>query len=332
MKKQNLSKKVSKIAVVILLIALCFTMVACKNDGEITGVVDDFYKSWMSNIVDEAYLKDIAIVGTHDSGTVGTSALFETQGSDLYSQLNYGARYFDLRVKEDGGALKIYHGDTDGFGEANMLFEKALADITKFIAENPSEFLILDFQHIHTNVGAKIIGMLTEKISVDKMLDKTTFPKLKDVKMEDIRKASKNYVVIWRVEETCASEDYLYYRGSELLSPYKSAVHSGSDEGLIKHYPNYYNEFNEDKLFVLQAQKTGKAEAPLKIETSYRPKINAYVRTLADSEYLDKINIIMRDYLTADIENVSSILSLNIAKKLVKPEAIETFRAHTVKM
>ena len=45
--------------------------------------------------------------------------------------------------------------------------------------------------------------------------------------------------------------------------------------------------------------------------------MNNYVRNLKNSDLLKYVNIIMRDYVTDDIEKTDSVLSLNIAKNIV---------------
>lgn len=99
-------------------------------------------KSWMGALPDATYLNDIAIPGTHDSGATKDLVLSGTakcQTLSIADQLNVGVRFFDIRLRRVNGALHVYHGDVD----QNLTFDAVLDACYKFLAENPSEVLIM---------------------------------------------------------------------------------------------------------------------------------------------------------------------------------------------
>lgn len=63
------------------------------------------------------------------------------------------------------------------------------------------------------------------------------------------------------------------------------------------------------------------------MEQEFKPVINAYIDALADSANLAKTNIIMRDFIVSDMENVKKILKLNLDKNLVKAELRDEFKS-----
>lgn len=62
---------------------------------------DEFKREWMAYLPDDWTLKDLSILGTHDSttGVYISGAIAKTQDLTLPNQYNAGVRYFDLRVQ-----------------------------------------------------------------------------------------------------------------------------------------------------------------------------------------------------------------------------------------
>ena len=73
--------------------------------------------NWMSGIADQTSVADLAIPGTHDSGTytfwaqLVPHALTQTLNSSIYDQLTAGVRGLDIRVKQVGNNLEVVHND-----------------------------------------------------------------------------------------------------------------------------------------------------------------------------------------------------------------------------
>ena len=77
-------------------------------------------------------------------------------------------------------------------------------------------------------------------------------------------------------------------------------------------------------MFVLQGQLTYALTSIRDGEAKHDPNMNAYVKGLYDSDDLQYINIIMRDFVNC--EKASHILNLNVAKKLVKATDEESYK------
>lgn len=114
---------------------------------------------WMDTLNDEARLNEIVLPGSHDAGTNGMSWLGKTQHLSVKEQLNLGVRYFDLRVNHVKNDYVIYHSIING-----TRFDPILDDIASFIEENPSETLLLDFQHFKNGSDEYVYHTVLEKL------------------------------------------------------------------------------------------------------------------------------------------------------------------------
>ncbi len=102
---------------------------------------------WMENnlaVLQTKGLRQLTLPASHDSGMYlgGLSLLGKTQDLDIYGQLTYGIRYFDLRPGWDGSELYIYHGIIQG-----PKLSDVLSDVQKFMNEGHRELAILKFSH-----------------------------------------------------------------------------------------------------------------------------------------------------------------------------------------
>ncbi len=57
--------------------------------------------SWMSKLDNGIPIRKLSIIGTHNSMGIGSSRtlIFQTQGSNLMTQMNSGMRALDIRCK-----------------------------------------------------------------------------------------------------------------------------------------------------------------------------------------------------------------------------------------
>lgn len=124
-------------------------------------------------------LHEVVFAGTHDSGITGGAANAQTQDRGIYGQADAGSRIFDLRVAAHAtGAingrkivkLQAYHADSKLMknetktrelhrtgashqvtrtklrgGEWGMGLTRILQEAQQFVADNPTEFLLLKF-------------------------------------------------------------------------------------------------------------------------------------------------------------------------------------------
>ena len=164
---------------------------------------------WMTKLTaasPDLKLRDVAIPGTHDSASSTIqkmqpfAAVGRTQNVPIYDQLQRGARYLDIRVGGGDGPtdICIFHGFLKG-GK----FSAVLDEITRFVNENPGEFLFLDivleygremteqqrvhlFDTIKTACGSNMIT--TE--------DKKKWCKYGQVTLGELAEHKKNYFVL----------------------------------------------------------------------------------------------------------------------------------------
>ncbi len=298
------------------------------------------YQNWMSYIKDEVRLFDVVMPGSHDAGTNGLGSAYRTQNSGFYDQLIGGVRYFDTRVAEYGGNVRCVHANSGAtLSSANaqgVYFKDLLNDVNRFINDNPSEIIMLDFQHIWNDFSSNVLPMLLENIPSRMMLKKSQTSDLSSVTMGQLREWGVNVVVFVNDELSYSPDfnanEFLYQRSQYLLSPYDGSSHRGSGNDLINHFPTYYEQSDGTKLFVLQSQRTGGGTSGLDIanlEKDFRGTANAYLRSLTLEENADKLaklNVVMRDFVVDDNidtsvsaqETMQSILFLNINKDNVK--------------
>lgn len=129
-------------------------------------------------------LNETVFVGSHDAGVTGGEGNTKTQDLDIHLQAESGVRVFDIRiigaVVKKGSAnkvvdLKAYHGKgpeskASGVslstnenvsitvksmwgGAFGMSLTKMLSDASKFVIQNPTEFLMLKFDHCSNWMG-----------------------------------------------------------------------------------------------------------------------------------------------------------------------------------
>lgn len=109
---------------------------------------------WMSYIHDDTKISDISIPGTHDSGA--THSIFDVSGKcqdlSVKQQLRVGVRFFDLRLQLVNDEFKIVHS----FVKQNLSFKKVLKDLSKFIKEYNSEFIIISLKKEESDVNSTL--------------------------------------------------------------------------------------------------------------------------------------------------------------------------------
>ena len=326
-----------KIVVIVALAAVCVLCVSFAACGE------EYSGGYMSCLKSDAKLGEIVMLGAHDAGTVGQSEMACTQHSDFGKMLDAGVRYFDCRVTDVNGEPSFVHGNTnEGFwwSKEHLTLAEACDDIVAFVAEYPSEVIVLDFQHTWDATEDKVIAILEQKLG-GIALDKSLADVPAEVTLGQMREWGKNVVIVYRTPEKCEQKDFLYEREEYLQSEYNSGIHSISENKYEEKYPLLIAEWDkyiagksEGKLFVLQSQITATgwlAEA----EAKFRPIANDWLADLEKAENADKlaaINIVMRDFVADDdigSERASDevfkiVVKLNAAKGLVAPELQKT--------
>lgn len=176
MNKQILFKKWNRLFSVLFYLCLTIFLFSCEKDDFVDQTSPTASKcilnkscanvqrqKWMSKLSDDAWLKDITLVGSEGSlGTLNTNALGK-QIHGLQQQFEAGVRMFDLEVKTDDGL-----GENDFFLSYDdtpiqtiiakssyvsllapreytypKLFSNVIIELERFLDWNPSEFLIV---------------------------------------------------------------------------------------------------------------------------------------------------------------------------------------------
>ena len=320
----------------LLILILAFTLVGCNKNRE-TGEISPFYSKWMECIDDNALIKNIAMPGSHDAGTVDIGSLGETQSSRISKQLSYGVRYFDIRVEKKGDKLVIFHSILSG-----MAFDEVVADIKSFMQTNTTELLILDFQHFKNDSMQDVINVLenqldTEKYAVKNNTNSSDLDFIDNLKLKDCR---GKFIITWGSDTGVKDKNYLFRRNNDdgdlsaccLESYYKGNLHKESSSKFIEEaLPSYYKSYKSKNkgLFVLQRQIT----APnlfttlRSLEDKHNANMTAFVKNIKNKpEWLALTNIVMRDYVTDDISKSKATIELNEAKKIIAEEKEEIFK------
>ena len=320
------------ISIIIVLSVSLLIFAACDNVPEST-VSDEpvaELSSWMSMIEDDTLLTELVIPGSHDSGTKGMNLVAETQDKTYLEQLERGFRYFDTRVMYTGGEFYMYHSV-----KGEMKYSQVLEDVKAFLDENPTETVILDFQWTEGGNDKGIFDMLEEKLS-DKLINVEGESALEFVKALTLGEARGKCLIFVGQNESNLDRPYQIARdkdseereGSALRSYYNVSYNRSSSQKYIEKYiPEYIEMFKNSKggMFVLQGQLTYMLTSIRDGEAKHDPNMNAYVKGLYDSDDLQYINIIMRDFVNC--EKASYILNLNVAKKLVKAADVEAYKS-----
>lgn len=319
------------IAIIIVLSISVFVLAACDNVPEST-VSDEpvaELSSWMSMIEDDTLLTELVIPGSHDSGTKGMNLFAETQDKTYLEQLERGFRYFDTRVMYTGGEFYMYHSV-----KGEMKYSQVLEDVKAFLDENPTETVILDFQWTEGGNDKGVFDMLEEELG-DKLINVEGESALEFVKALTLGEARGKCLIFVGQNESNLDRPYQIARdkdseereGSALRSYYNASYNRSSSQKYIEKYiPEYIEMFKNSKggMFVLQGQLTYMLTSIRDGEAKHDPNMNAYVKGLYDSDDLQYINIIMRDFVNC--EKSAYILRLNVAKKLVKATDEEAYK------
>ena len=97
-------------------------------------------KNWMRWLDPQVRVRDISIPGTHDSGAMyGITNFSINQSMTIPQQLSAGIRYLDIRLRHINNVFAIHHGEV----YQQKMFGSVMADVTRFLDENPSEFVFM---------------------------------------------------------------------------------------------------------------------------------------------------------------------------------------------
>ncbi len=286
-----------------------------------------FYKNWMSYINDDAKITRIAIPGSHNSATIGMNKFACCQKGTLYEQYEHGLRMFDIRLKADKkGRLFVAHGIMKGIPA-----EEAFKDLKRIFDETDEFFIIGLRTYMNQKIGPISLSYNGNTAETSRLIRKYLSPEkyaLTDVSdignltLGELRKAGKKYIIINE------NAEYDFSVNCPLEYPWASDVYGMKPEKFSKVILKYFDETDTEGFFGFQTQLTpnpgtenGWLKWPDDLDEMIRPFIPQIVADIAaDESKLEKVNIIVGDFMTRDYMKTNEILSLNLSKGIVRTE------------
>ncbi len=291
-----------------------------------------FYKNWMSYIKDDAKITRIAMPGSHNSATMAINKLGRCQAGTLYEQYCYGLRMFDIRLKATRkGELIVAHGVMNGVSA-----ERAFLDLKRIINET-DEFIVICLRtYMNQGIGPIKLSYSSNNAETSRLIRTCLSPEkyaltdidnIADLTIGDIRKSGKKYIIINE------NAEYDYSVACPMEYPWESDIYGLKTEKFAKTILKYFDETQTDGFFGFQTQMTpnlgtenGWSKWPDDLDDMIRPYIPQIIGDIAaNPEWLEKVNIIVGDFMTKDKMKTNEILSLNLLKGIVKDELRDEF-------
>lgn len=339
MRRLKLGVKIALILVVCLIVAVIISASVCASIAHRINdktAPSEELSYWQSYIKDDALLRNVVMPGSHDAGTAGMPWFSETQDRDIADQLACGTRYFDLRVKEKDGECRIYHGPA-----YSLYLKDILRDVRDFLNENKTETVILDV-HKFGNESARVktVQMIDEYLADLLLANDTEDSDLQFISNLTLGDARGKCILIWGdADEYQLSNNAYFLRNNDSGNIANGCLQSfytrswnwyySSEKYISKAIPAYVDMYKNSVggLFVLQSQLTDGCLiiGPRYREGQHEKNMNNFVKSLRDNDMLDDINIIMRDFISPS-KNCYTI-ELNLAKGIVKDDAVDSFNA-----
>lgn len=145
-------------------------------------------RNWMNRIPDNTSLANLSIPGTHDSGSLHDPPLLsdsaKNQDKTYREQLDMGVRFLDIRNRNYEDEFLIYHGVV----YQNHNFDHVLEEVDKFLADNPSETIIMSIKKEGADTGSTrsfeqtLMWYMKESHAEERWYTGTTIPDLGDVR------------------------------------------------------------------------------------------------------------------------------------------------------
>lgn len=278
--------------------------------------------AWMANLKDDVLINEIVMPGSHDAGSYKMVWLGETQQFTIDEQLQMGVRYFDIRVNKKEDKYVIFHSIING-----VEFLPILESIKSFIINNPTEVLLLDFQHFEGNSQNDVYNLITEYLYNNNLLveNNTKLSDLEFISNLKLKDARGKCIIFWG-DRSMDLSNYIFLRNNDdcshenmSLNSYYISDYHYKDIAYLEEvaYPIYFDNIQnkiarESKgIFVLQAQLTdgNLIFGPYSKEKTNNKKISEVIKNFKKDEKLTYLNVIMRDFL--DIEKCEEIIDLN---------------------
>ncbi len=296
-----------------------------------------FYEEWMSYLRDDARIAQIALPGTHNSGTYGMKGMAKCQKDRLYEQYRYGVRYFDIRFHIGiTGKLVFEHGVMGG-----SRLEEGLRDIKRMIENNDSEFFIfkIHYPNVEYLIGKLgrhykqdfdyVNSIFNEYLEPEKYAF-TDFEDISRVTMGDLRKSGKRYILNW----DNVGVDYAV--NTPVYDPWNPDFYGRHVDDFFDKILSFFPQRPENSIFCLYIQRTPGfgtdvgIKNPITIEKDVKKNFHKLIDTISkNGQLLENVNAMAGDFMTDSHYKSNMILKLNILKGNVKDSYLEEFKKNT---
>ena len=257
--------------------------------------------AWMEKVDDNTLIRSMSIPGTHDSGA--THSIADVSGKcqelSINSQLKIGVRFFDLRVQLYDDNLEIAHGPV----RQKLNFDEVMSTLSKYIKENPSEFLLISLKEENSPYNStkdfieelmKVINEHNDIICFDNTLPST------------LKEARGKIYILSRCNLGVGIEAYYGWRDStsfELGELFVQDNYCISDINIKKedilNAIDYQNE-NEDKLVLNFTSCYYDFGFPPTYAGTIAKEINTWLLNSLNDEELS-LGIMIMDFVTTDL-------------------------------
>lgn len=273
--------------------------------------------SWLDSISDDVTLSQLTMPGSHDAGAKYGTIWHKCQNNSYYDQMKMGVRVLDGRV---GPNLDVYHG-----GWRMGSFSTLIDDISIFLSENPSEFIILSLKDENydgksksdwSKGVAKIMDDSCKAITNLKSQDYTVgqlrggfiilrrYGELYDRGIEPINWPHDSYGFIGGTPPLYIQDAYKYMETLSIAREKKWALFSST--------LNLAKESKNDGVIYINFMSATGLSHPELFATSLSSKLRDYLRINPINRY----GIIMMDFIAANADVVYRLVLSNNFKHL----------------
>ncbi|MEG1499749.1 MAG: leucine-rich repeat protein [Clostridia bacterium] len=300
-------------------------------------IKEGVFNNWNSYLKDDTRLFDAVIPGTNNSGMIGLGAA-SFQNSSILDQLKSGVRFLDLRIAEISGVLKCVNGKTnEAISDINAgtPLGTVISDINTFSSLFPKEIIIINLSNFWSSSKDNALQTLSNGLGLVKIAKKSDFANLRDVSYKNMWDKNLSFVILHADSAAATSNDFVFPREQNVLSPLEESKHNADDAALINHLPAYILSNSNSMLFELNAFKFGADAASA--EKTFRVSMSTFLSSLStapNKNKLDRLNVISRNFYADDtiastetaLSQHQKTLSLNLFKGLIKNEYAAAFK------
>lgn len=303
-------------------------LVLYNNSGGIVwSSINADLAGWMKHFDDNLTLKQICIPGSHDAGMHSTKnwarGLAITQHFSLKEQLEHGCRYFDLRPRFiDGKGLYIYHGASDG-----PKMDVILKDIKDYCTSKSfqTETFILCFtdykdftETAHHDSFIKLVKDHLEQFlyapPVNGKEVHTDIP-LRELRGKIIAVTNNN-----DSKKSANNAGLPMFRLGTQFERFDEYSNKQDYEDMLSDQQNKFNNFNNDRLFLLNWTLTPKSGAWYNDAITVTEEFAKYIPSWAIARYIWNGN----DVTVGKVEAYAREINPKLAGDFSKNKALFT--------